>query len=89
MRQNFEDVCDVQNGSAQSALPKSADAGTFPYPAGLVLAEVSVASLIVVGMFDAASQPWSWTGLTQFAICASLGVLLWLADGKLHPVDAG
>lgn len=49
----------------------------------LVVIEVLVASLFVVGLFDAACQPWGWPCAIQFFLCACLGCALWLADSKL------
>jgi hypothetical protein len=49
----------------------------------LVLIEVVVASLFVVGLFDAACQPWGWPCAMQFVLCVCLGATLWLADSKL------
>ncbi len=52
-------------------------------PCGLALLEIVVATTVVVGFFGAASQPMSWAGVAQLLLCASLGVLLWLADARL------
>jgi hypothetical protein len=56
-------------------------ARTIPY--GLALLEVVVATTVVVGFFGAASQPMSWASVVQLLLCASLGILLWLADARL------
>lgn len=46
----------------------------------LAVLEVFVATLFVVGLFDAASQPLSWVSAMQFLLCATLGMVLWLTD---------
>jgi len=64
-------------------------AETLPLPAScIVLFEVAAASLFVVGLFDAASQPLSWPSAVQFLLCGSLGPALWLADRQLQHVAA-
>jgi len=55
-----------------------------PFAAALVFAEVVVASAVVVGFFQAASQPFSWQGGLQIFSCTALGALLWAADAKLN-----
>jgi hypothetical protein len=54
----------------------------------LVLLEVFVATLIVVGLFDAVFQPWGWLCVLQIVLCGVLGALLWLADGSLQQITA-
>jgi hypothetical protein len=57
---------------------------TQPYSGVLVLLEITVATAIVVGFFDAACQPFGWSGTLQFLLCAFLGGLLWFVDNKLN-----
>lgn len=48
-----------------------------------VLFETIIATLIVVGLFSAASQPFGWPAIWQVLLCTALGVMLWLADARL------
>jgi hypothetical protein len=52
------------------------------------LLEVVVASLVVVGFFAAASQPFGWSSAVQFLLCALLGGLLLYADRNLDVEDS-
>ena len=64
---------------------EAARSGIVQRFAGLVvLIETIVAAMIVVGVFAAASQPFGWSSLVQFLLCAGLAVLLWLADSRLE-----
>ena len=69
-----------------------ADSGTKkisqPIAGLLVLLETAIASLIVVGMFEAISQPLGWSSSVQFLLCAGLGLLLWLADARVQADDS-
>jgi hypothetical protein len=48
----------------------------------LAVLEVAVATIVVVGTFDALSQPLAWQSVAQFVLCACLAGLLWLADTR-------
>src|SRR5689334_11966690 len=74
----------LQIGKEQPQTPDALPA----VASGLVLMEVFVATLFVVGLFDAACQPWGWPCVLQFGTCAALGALLWLADSKLQRMAA-
>lgn len=57
---------------------------TIRYYVGPVLfLEVILATALVFGLFAAACQPFGWSGVLQFLLCALLGGLLWLVDEKL------
>ncbi len=48
------------------------------------LMEVVITCVVVVGLFAAASGPFSWSSALQVVACAILGGLLWLADRSIH-----
>jgi hypothetical protein len=45
--------------------------------------EIAVATICVVGLFDAACLPFGWQSALQFSGFALLGALLWVADATL------
>ena len=59
-----------------------------PFGGVLVLFKITIATTIVVGLFEAVSQPFGWRGVAQVLLCACLGRLLWLADAKLAADDS-
>jgi hypothetical protein len=54
----------------------------------LALLEIAVATTIVVGFFDAVSQPFGWTSAAQSFLCAGLALLLWRVDASRETVDS-
>jgi hypothetical protein len=56
---------------------------------GLIVAlETTIATAIVVGLFEAATRPFGWSAALQFVLCAGLGLLLCRADAKLQADDS-
>jgi hypothetical protein len=77
----------IQRIAALQDVPNLAD---FSQAFGglLALLEIAIATTIVVGIFDAVSQPVSALSGSQFLLCACLAVLLWLADGRRKAEDS-
>lgn len=71
----------IQHACALRHDPYRADM-TQAFGGVLALLEIAVVSSIVVGFFDAVSQPFGWPSAAQFLLCACLAVLLWLADAR-------
>ncbi len=61
---------------------------TRPWGGALVFLEITVATVSVVGLFDAACQPFGWQSALQFLAFALLGALLWFADATLETDEA-
>ncbi len=59
-----------------------------PFLGMIVFAEIVIAVTIVVGFFMAISQPFGWQSGLQILLFASMGILLWLADGGLEAGDS-
>jgi hypothetical protein len=68
-------------GLVDSDLKNSGPARHFN--GALILLEITLATVIVVGLFAAVFQPFGWASLLQFVLCGLLGALLAFVDGKL------
>lgn len=72
-----------QTHRVPSIAPRAAQCGA----SGFVVLQVFVVTLAVVGLFDAACQPFGWQCLVQALICSLLAAALWFADSRLTHED--
>jgi hypothetical protein len=93
--QNIEQPYTPRQGSPRQGTPRQGTPQHDPHLAdlapacvGLVaLLEIAVVSVIVVGFFDAVSQPLGWTSAVQSFLCACLALLLWRVEAARQTDD--